>query len=726
MGDTAGSVLLFLLYSSAQLLILGGIAGVMARCSNIRGAFLCRISRFVIFLPLLTAIGFMLPHPALQLLSLHYEKQTNSAMQSFVDKREVQASRQITPVNLTLPDMQLDGFFDYPQTLNTFSIPKPADIPLESFCSSHSTLFPPAKSVVSIKAEGRSNARLKAAIFYGWFLAVCILLLYIGAGAAGVYRKVSLYANPVIEPAIIQLLSRCCISTNVKHPPALFSSEIHPIPFVLGFLCPVIVVPVAFLHPSKRIELQYTLLHELTHIRRKDSLWLPFERILHLLYFFHPVMHWTVRVLNKEREYLCDQQVVKVTNQKTEYAEFLLDTVWEYSKQKSNACVLPFADAPMNVSNRVKQILSGREKTMLEKVREIVVSSILIAAVVSLAVITAPAQEKNAGMENCMFAEPADLPGEYYLLPKVIEIQRIKVVLWDPKSEGAESFSLNNQQWEYNPETQIINIKMPVDNRKQRVLVFASQIVPWQFKARKPLKTNSVNILIGDRICEKDKDFFVDEQQGIIRIKDELCQNKTPCMMYYNFDGNNTMPERYAQGTRDRNGDPMNKNIFDPIIFKKFIDLPDDLIVDTKAVSARAKETKEPQVYKLTIPMDPEKMRIAIGRDSHPEDERWLKKGKEYTFDSEKSLITFLDKNPINPARKEYVRVLGVPLKDVFFYEGAISKGVITVRLNDKELKEDEGFIVDYEMGKIKILDPAVFAEDVHYQITGPGFGMER
>ena len=101
-----------------------------------------------------------------------------------------------------------------------------------------------------------------------------------------------MHLEPVQDLEVIQRFEQCCRLAGVKKNPELYSSENIHIPFVFGFFRPVIAVPDGFLHPSKQNELKYTLLHELTHINRKDNLWLPFERVLHNLYFFHPVMRW--------------------------------------------------------------------------------------------------------------------------------------------------------------------------------------------------------------------------------------------------------------------------------------------------------------------------------------------------------------------------------------------------------------------------------------------------
>ena len=304
-----------------------------------------------------------------------------------------------------------------------------------------------------------------------------------------------------------------------------------------------------------------------------------------------------------------------------------------------------------------------------------VIASVLIAVVLPLAILTAPAQEKNTAIETNMFADPMDSPGDYYLLAEVAEVERVKIVLWNPESKGISKFLEKGSQWEFDADTHIIKIKVPIDDGQQRILVYAKQIVPWQFKAQKSLMKDSVKILIGDRICEKNKDFFCDETKGIITVKPELCKNNPPSLIIYFFDDPNSLPERYTQGSRDKNGDLIKKDVFDPKIENKFMGFPEDFKRNPGLIGNIAQSTGDPLVY-ITGQSLESRNHICID---------WLfftakaivrtkKKGKDYTYNSEKSIIAFTGKAPLDPDQGEFVTVWGVPIPDLFFIRASCRK----------------------------------------------------
>ena len=594
-----------------------------------------------------------------------------------------------------------------------------------------STIEPmkPASRSNNTKDSGDGWSSITTGILWSWVLIAGFSLIYLGNGLFVVYRRIFLHLEPVQDLEVIQQLTQCCRLAGVKKVPELYSSGSVFIPFVFGFLRPVIAVPDGFLHPSKQNELKYTLLHELTHINRKDNLWLPFERIFFLLYFFHPVMRWMVRVLNKEREYLCDQQVVRITNQKTEYAEFLLNTVWEYSQQNSNAYILPFADADVNVSNRVKQILAERKKTMLEKVREIVIASVLIAVVLPLAILTAPAQEKDHALiaENSIFAEPVDRdnPGsEYYIFATVEDINRVLAVPAGKKTREGAVTLVKDSEWVFNKESHILNIKIPIEQRSQRVLVFAKQSVPWEFKAMRSLKHDSVKILIGDRICEKDIDFSVDESDGIIKIlKPELCITNPPCLILYDAEGENYPPRGHVQGTRDSDGYVIKPDSWDPKVHNRFLSLPENLHLDDSTMrNVSLLATDDPLIYEIPAKLKSHPSCVAyINKNCQNKEFRlnpnwhWLVEGKDYTVDEKNSQIKFISQLPFDSANDVEIIAHGIAgVKNIYVFDKSVEKGGLFVTLDGKDLIEGQDYFVDYSRKKLRITHPAIETKKVN------------
>ena len=90
-------------------------------------------------------------------------------------------------------------------------------------------------------------------------------------------------------------------------------SRVIATPVLVGWLRPVILLPmaVACRFPAAQIEL--ILAHELAHVRRWDPLANLFQVMVETLHFHHPVVRWISREVRNEREICCDQLALSAT-----------------------------------------------------------------------------------------------------------------------------------------------------------------------------------------------------------------------------------------------------------------------------------------------------------------------------------------------------------------------------------------------------------------------------
>jgi GWxTD domain-containing protein len=113
-----------------------------------------------------------------------------------------------------------------------------------------------------------------------------------------------------------QLRARLRLSRTV----ALFESCLADVPVVIGYLRPVILMPVGLLAGLPAGQLESILLHELAHIRRYDYLVNLLQTFAEGFLFYHPAVWWISGIIRAEREHCCDDLVVATTGDAHEYA----------------------------------------------------------------------------------------------------------------------------------------------------------------------------------------------------------------------------------------------------------------------------------------------------------------------------------------------------------------------------------------------------------------------
>ncbi len=94
-------------------------------------------------------------------------------------------------------------------------------------------------------------------------------------------------------------------------------------PAVIGWLRPIILLPVSVLTGLSEEQLRAVIAHELAHIRRLDALVNLFQILAETLLFYHPAMWWLNRRIRAERELCCDEIAVSLTGNRVEYARAL-------------------------------------------------------------------------------------------------------------------------------------------------------------------------------------------------------------------------------------------------------------------------------------------------------------------------------------------------------------------------------------------------------------------
>ena len=104
----------------------------------------------------------------------------------------------------------------------------------------------------------------------------------------------------------------------------VYMSELVTSPVTVGYLKPIVLLPVAALCNLSTQQVEAILLHELSHIRRYDYLVNFLISIISTFLYFNPFVKQFIRAIEEERENCCDQLVLQFGYDKVGYASALL------------------------------------------------------------------------------------------------------------------------------------------------------------------------------------------------------------------------------------------------------------------------------------------------------------------------------------------------------------------------------------------------------------------
>ena len=140
---------------------------------------------------------------------------------------------------------------------------------------------------------------------------------------------------------------------GIKQPVIFSQSDQTAVPLTFGWLKPVVLIPASLLTQLSPEQLEMIVLHELAHIRRADYLWSLGHSVAEVVLFYHPAYWYIARVLEREREFACDQMTVSLTQQPQAYARTLLQVATTTAPNYGLA-----VSGNRGLSDRIKRIVT--------------------------------------------------------------------------------------------------------------------------------------------------------------------------------------------------------------------------------------------------------------------------------------------------------------------------------------------------------------------------------
>jgi TonB family protein len=167
-----------------------------------------------------------------------------------------------------------------------------------------------------------------------------------------------------------------------------------PMPLAWGILRPTIVLPAAALDwPEER--LRSVLLHERTHLLRRDLLTHAIAQAACCLYWFHPLAWVALGRLKQEREQACDDAVIASGVPAHDYASHLMDVVRAVAGRRSSWADAPAMAESSHLETRVRALLDrGRDRRPLTRTSA---AGIAVAALLLLAPVAALRLQAQSG-----------------------------------------------------------------------------------------------------------------------------------------------------------------------------------------------------------------------------------------------------------------------------------------------------------------------------------------
>jgi beta-lactamase regulating signal transducer with metallopeptidase domain len=196
-------------------------------------------------------------------------------------------------------------------------------------------------------------------IFAGWVIAASVGLARLGIGLWQV-RKIRKSSTEIdvsqFGPVVEDVFQQHSAGRNIR----LAVSESIKVPAAIGFWKPVIVLPAWTLQELAPGDLQPILIHEMTHLQRRDDWTNLLQKIVRAIFFFHPAVWWIDSKLSLEREMACDDAVLANTGNPRAYASCLIDLLEKSCARRGWTMAQAAVHRAKDLSLRITQILDSK------------------------------------------------------------------------------------------------------------------------------------------------------------------------------------------------------------------------------------------------------------------------------------------------------------------------------------------------------------------------------
>ncbi|MDP5276406.1 M56 family metallopeptidase [Chengkuizengella axinellae] len=188
-----------------------------------------------------------------------------------------------------------------------------------------------------------------------WIIGVIIILLVIATVNIRFHWK--LKKQPKCkEDALLNILEECKAKLKITSNVSIIYDDTIKTPSIVGMVFPKLLMPKQMVNELSRDEIKYVILHELTHLKRKDVFINGVAILLQAIHWFNPLVWYAFQKMRTDCEIACDAKVLSYLekNEHLKYGQTIINVLSKLSK--TNLIPITVGMASNNITNIKRRI----------------------------------------------------------------------------------------------------------------------------------------------------------------------------------------------------------------------------------------------------------------------------------------------------------------------------------------------------------------------------------
>jgi bla regulator protein blaR1 len=224
------------------------------------------------------------------------------------------------------------------------------------------------RGIVSSQSVDNQSFMQSVLQFFSQHLSFIVLIWLVGIAffalrMMGGLMYVEILKTRHLTPLSIEWQSRMNLYKNrlkISQKVQLLESALVAVPMTIGWLKPLILLPVGTVNSMSTQQVEAIIAHELAHIAGRDYLLNIIQTIIEILFYYHPAVWFISANIRMERENRCDDVAVALCGNSLTYAKALL-AIQEMQHQniRTYGLAMTFSTNKKGLLlNRIKRILN--------------------------------------------------------------------------------------------------------------------------------------------------------------------------------------------------------------------------------------------------------------------------------------------------------------------------------------------------------------------------------
>jgi bla regulator protein BlaR1 len=227
-----------------------------------------------------------------------------------------------------------------------------------------------------------------------WLLGILLLTLFFSSTLfmfEGKYKILRMHST--LELQSLVEINR--IKLNIRKSISVYLSDCIGSPCIRGIFNPCIYLPTDICAKTDHTQLQYIILHELAHYKRKDLIYNLITFIAVLVHWVNPIIWFAIKYMRQDRELACDAYVMEIIEEEEimPYGMTIINLAKGFRNNYNKIYSVSFYESSSLLERRIRMI--GRFKKGSYKISMV---AIMFCIIIGGMLLTNPADLENINL----------------------------------------------------------------------------------------------------------------------------------------------------------------------------------------------------------------------------------------------------------------------------------------------------------------------------------------